>query len=194
MCWDSDVVLTINYLACWKTVTGDYHAELIKKLLAVVKEKCQTKLHEDVLLRRDSAPPHTSTIAMAAIQECRFKLLQHLLYFIDLTPPGLHVFLLIWVEMTVCVLFRLLVALLDLGYIIILLWTRYLCRMWYLWQHLVLLPVPDVVGVEYGSDGSRLCHELVSLDCLSNVTLNLPISAVMAVSVWTWVSWFTLSF
>ena len=48
--WDSEVVLTIDYKALEKTVTGSYYAELTKKLPAVVKEKHQEKLRQDVLL------------------------------------------------------------------------------------------------------------------------------------------------
>jgi len=45
-----------------------------------------------MLHHNNAAPAHTSNIAMAAILECRFELLQHLLYFIDLTPTDFDVF------------------------------------------------------------------------------------------------------
>jgi len=50
-------------------LSGVCFSELIKKLLVVVKEKCQEKLHQDVLLHHDNAPGHTRTTVMAAIRE-----------------------------------------------------------------------------------------------------------------------------
>lgn len=90
--WDSEGVLMIDYLERGKTVTGNYYAELIRKLRTVIKEKRRGKLRQGVLLHQDNAPAHTSAVAKAAIDECGFELLQHPPYSPDLAPSDFHLF------------------------------------------------------------------------------------------------------
>jgi len=75
--WDSEGVLMTDYLERGKTVTGIYYAESLRKLYAAIKHKRRGKLRQGVLLHHDNAPAHTSAVAMAAIRECGFELLNH---------------------------------------------------------------------------------------------------------------------
>ena len=45
-----------------------------------------------VLFHHDNAPAHTPAIAMAAINDCGFELIQHFPYSHDLAPSDLHLF------------------------------------------------------------------------------------------------------
>jgi len=90
--WDSEGVLMVDYLETGKTVTSVYYAKLIRKLCAAIKDKQHEKLRQGVLLRHDVAPAHTSAVAMAAIQECSFKLLNQPPYSPDLAPSDFDVF------------------------------------------------------------------------------------------------------
>ena len=60
-----------------KTVTGVYYAGLVHKLREAIKKKRRGKLTEGVLLHHDSAPAHTSRVAMTAVHETGFELLSH---------------------------------------------------------------------------------------------------------------------
>ena len=75
----------IDYLERGKTVTGDYYAELIRKLWAAIKEKRRGKLIHGLLRHQDNAPAHTSAVAMATIRECGFELLSQPPYSPDST-------------------------------------------------------------------------------------------------------------
>lgn len=90
--WDSEGVLMIDYLEKGKTVTGVYYAQLIRNLRKIIKEKRRGKLRQGVLLHQDNAPAHTSAVAMTAIHECGFELLQHPPYSPDLAPSDFHLF------------------------------------------------------------------------------------------------------
>jgi len=82
----------IDYLESGKTVTGVYYAELIRKHRAAIKDKRRGKLHQGVLFHHDNAPAHTSAVAMTAIRECGFELLNHQPYSTDLVLSDFHVF------------------------------------------------------------------------------------------------------
>jgi len=92
MVWDSEGVLMIDYLERGKTVTSIYYAELLRKLRAAIKNRRCGKLHQGVLLHHDNAPAHTSAVAMTAIRECGFELLNHPPYSSDLAPSDFCVF------------------------------------------------------------------------------------------------------
>jgi len=89
--WDSEGVLMIDYLERGKTVTGVYYADQISKLRAAIKQKRLGKLRHGVLLHHDNAPAHTSAVAVAAVRECGFRLLNHPPYSTDLAPTDYHV-------------------------------------------------------------------------------------------------------
>ena len=50
------------------------------------------KLSKGVLFHQDNAPVHKSVIAMAAINDCGFKLIENLPYSPDLAPSDFHLF------------------------------------------------------------------------------------------------------
>ena len=54
----------IDYLERKNTITGVYHAQLIRKLRDTIQEKRRGKLHQGVVFHQDNAPAHTSAIAM----------------------------------------------------------------------------------------------------------------------------------
>ena len=90
--WDSEGVLMVDYLERGKTVTDIYNAELIRKLRAAIKNKRCGKLHQAMLLYHDNAPAHSSAVAMTAIRQCGFELLNHPAYSTDLAASDFHVF------------------------------------------------------------------------------------------------------
>jgi len=100
--WDSDSVLMIDYLEREKTVTGVYCLldslstlstlpTRSENVVQLSKKNAWRTLHHGVLLHRDNAPAHTSAVAVTAIQECGFLLLNHPPYLRDLTPSDYHV-------------------------------------------------------------------------------------------------------
>jgi len=48
-------------------------------------------LRHGVLLHHDNAPAHTSAVAVGAIRQCGFQLLNHPLYSPDMAPSDYHV-------------------------------------------------------------------------------------------------------
>lgn len=90
--WDSEGILMIDYLERGKTITGVYYAQLIRKLRVAIKEKRRGKLRQGIVFHQDNAPAHTSSVAMTAIRECGFELLQHPPYSPDLAPSDFHLF------------------------------------------------------------------------------------------------------
>ena len=92
--WDSERVLMIG-------VGRDYDGSLLCRVnqetncrLCSFQRKMPGKVAStrDACLHHEHLPVHTPTTAMAAIRKCRFKLLDHLPYFTDLTPSDFHVF------------------------------------------------------------------------------------------------------
>ena len=50
------------------------------------------KLRKGGVFHQDNAPVHKSVIAMAAINDCGFKLIEHPPYSADLAPSNFHLF------------------------------------------------------------------------------------------------------
>ena len=90
--WDSRGILMVDYLLTGKTITGNYYAELIVKLRAAIKEKRPGMLSKEVIFHQDNAPAHKSAVAMAAIAEAGFTVLDHPPYSPDLAPSDFHLF------------------------------------------------------------------------------------------------------
>ena len=90
--WDCEGILFVDYLDQGRTITGTYYAELLRKLRNVIKEKRRGKLSRKVLFHHDNAPAHTSQVAMAALHENGFELLEHPAYSPDLAPSDYHLF------------------------------------------------------------------------------------------------------
>ena len=90
--WDADGILLIDYLQNGQMINGTYYASLLMQLREKIKLKRHGKLTKGVLFHRDNAPVHKSVIAMAAIHDCGFKLIEHPPYSPDLAPSEFHLF------------------------------------------------------------------------------------------------------
>jgi histone-lysine N-methyltransferase SETMAR len=90
--WDAEGILMLDYLRKGQTITGTYYAKLLTRLRDALKVKRRGKLSRGVLFHQDNASSHTSSVAMATIQECGFELLPHPPYSPDLAPSDYHLF------------------------------------------------------------------------------------------------------
>ena len=73
-------------------INRDYYFDLLKQLRKAVKSKRSGKLTKWVLLHQDNASVHKSIIAMAAVHDCGFTLLDHPPYSPDLAPLDYFLF------------------------------------------------------------------------------------------------------
>ena len=87
--WDAKGIVFINYLQKGKTINGEYYAKLLRELRQAIKSKRPGKLTKGVLLHQDNAPAHKSLVAMSAVHDCGFELIDHPPYSPDLAPIGL---------------------------------------------------------------------------------------------------------
>ena len=90
--WDADGILLIDYLQKGQTINGTYYTSLLTQLREKIKIKRRGKLTKGVLFHQDNAPVHKSVIAMAAIHDFGFKLIEHPPYSPDLAPSDFHLF------------------------------------------------------------------------------------------------------
>lgn len=90
--WDAEGVLLVDFLESGRTITGTYYAHLLQQLREKIKEKRRGKLTKIPLFHHDNAPAHTSSVAIATIQNCGFQLLPHPPYSPDLAPSDFHLF------------------------------------------------------------------------------------------------------
>ncbi|CAG4977612.1 unnamed protein product [Parnassius apollo] len=90
--WDAQGIIMVEYLEKGATITGSYYADQIRRLPEDIKEKRRSKLRAGVLFHQDNAPAHKAAVAMAAIQETGFELLEHPPYSPDLAPSDFYLF------------------------------------------------------------------------------------------------------
>ena len=90
--WDAEGIIFIDYLDKGKTVNGAYYANLVRRLRQELIKKRRGKVTRGVLLHQDNAPPHTSQVAKAAIQESGFELIDHPPYSPDMAPSDYFLF------------------------------------------------------------------------------------------------------
>uniref|UniRef100_A0A3Q0RMV0 Tc1-like transposase DDE domain-containing protein n=1 Tax=Amphilophus citrinellus TaxID=61819 RepID=A0A3Q0RMV0_AMPCI len=74
------------------TINGEYFANLLKQLQKAIKSKRHGKLTKGVLFHQDNAPPHKSMVAMAAVRNCSFELVDHPPYSPNLAPSDYFLF------------------------------------------------------------------------------------------------------
>lgn len=79
---DAEGVLLISYLAKYQTVTGAYYANLLWQVKKYIKRKCCGK----VLFHQHNVPTHKSAVALTAVHDCGFELVDHPPYSPDLPP------------------------------------------------------------------------------------------------------------
>ena len=90
--WNAIGIVFIDYLQKGKTINGEYYAKLLKELRQAIKSKWPGKLTKGVLLHQDNAHPHKSLVAMSAVHDCGFKLIDHPPYSPDLAPSDYFLF------------------------------------------------------------------------------------------------------
>ena len=90
--WDADGILLIDYLQKGQTINGTYYASLLTQLREKIKTKRRRKPTKGVFFHQHNTPVHKSVIAMAAIHDCGFLLIEHPPYSPDLAPSDFHLF------------------------------------------------------------------------------------------------------
>ncbi|XP_063384365.1 uncharacterized protein LOC134670469 [Cydia fagiglandana] len=78
--WDAEGVIMIEYLEKGTTIKGSYYADQIRRLREAIKEKRRGKHRAGILFHQDNAPPHKAGVAMAAIRDSGFELLDFYLF------------------------------------------------------------------------------------------------------------------
>lgn len=90
--WDSEGILLIDYKDKGVSITGQYYASILERLKESIKEKRRGKLTKGVLLLHDNAPVHKSRVALAALHNVGFDILDHPPYSPDLAPSDYYLF------------------------------------------------------------------------------------------------------
>ena len=90
--WDTKGIVFIDYLQNGKTINGEYYAKLLRELPQAIKSKWSGKLTKGVLLHQDNAPAHKAQVAMSAVHDCGFELIDHTPYSPDLAPSDYFLF------------------------------------------------------------------------------------------------------
>ena len=90
--WDAKGIVFIEYLQKGKTINEEYYAKLLRELRQAIKSKRPGKLTKGVLLHQDNAPAHKSLVAMSAVHDCGFELIDHPPYSPDLAPSDFFLF------------------------------------------------------------------------------------------------------
>ena len=90
--WGAKGMLIIDYF--WKgcTINGEYYAILFRQLGTEIKSKWPEMVTKGVLFHQDNAPAHKSLVAMPAIRDCGFELVDHPPYSPDLAPSDYYLF------------------------------------------------------------------------------------------------------
>ena len=89
--WDSQGVMMID-LEQGPTINGAYYAGKLRWLRQEIARKRRGKLTSGALLLQDSAPAHTSQVAMTAATECRLEILPHPPYYPDMAHSDFYLF------------------------------------------------------------------------------------------------------
>ena len=89
---DAKGIVFINYLQNGKTINGEYYAKLLKELRQAIKSKRPGKLTKSVLHHQENAPAHKSLVAMSAVHDRGFELIDHPPYSPDLAPSDYFLF------------------------------------------------------------------------------------------------------
>ncbi|XP_046976424.1 histone-lysine N-methyltransferase SETMAR-like [Vanessa cardui] len=89
--WDAEGIIMVESLEK-ATITGSYNADQIRRLREAIKQKRRGKLRAGVLFHQDNAPSHKVAVAITAIQESGFEILEHPPYSPDLDPSDFDLF------------------------------------------------------------------------------------------------------
>ena len=91
--YDTEGVIHIDYMPHKHHITGQYFADLLRRLHLSICLKRQGKLSSTPLLLHDNAPAHTSRITKTVVRECGFEEMSHPPYSLDLAPCDFQLFL-----------------------------------------------------------------------------------------------------
>ena len=86
------VILVDWWLTKGQSITGQYYANFLRQLQEKIKKNWHDKLSLGVLFHQDNAAAHKSAMALAAIHDCSFQLVEHLTYSPDLAPSHYYLF------------------------------------------------------------------------------------------------------
>ena len=92
VCWDARGVIFIHYLQKGRIINGEYHANLLRRSSDKIEKKRSHLVKKKMLFYQNNAPVHTTIIAIAKINELKFKLLPHAPYSPDLTRSDYFLF------------------------------------------------------------------------------------------------------
>ena len=90
--WDAKGIIFIDYLQKGRRINEEYYADLLKQLRKAIKAKRPGKLTKMVLFHQVNALAHKSVVAMAAVHDCGFTLVDHPPYSPDLAPSDYFLF------------------------------------------------------------------------------------------------------
>ncbi|KAL7381385.1 hypothetical protein ABVT39_004991 [Epinephelus coioides] len=90
--WNAKGIEFIDYLQKGQTINGQYYANLLRQQPKGIKTKWPGKLTRRVLFNQDNVPAHMSVVAMAAVHDCGFELVDHPPYSHDLAPSDYFLF------------------------------------------------------------------------------------------------------
>lgn len=75
--WDAKGIVFIDYLQKGQAINGEYYAILLKQLWKAIELKCPGKLTKGDMFQQENAPTHKSVVAMVAVRDCGFELVDH---------------------------------------------------------------------------------------------------------------------
>ena len=75
--WNAKDIVFINYFQKGRTINREYYASLLKQLRKAIKAERPGKLTKVEPFHQYNAPPNKLVVAMAAVHDCRFTLLDH---------------------------------------------------------------------------------------------------------------------
>ncbi|XP_046964572.1 histone-lysine N-methyltransferase SETMAR-like [Vanessa cardui] len=89
---DAEGIIMVEYLEKGATITGSYYTDQIRRLREAIKQKRRGQLPAGVLFHQDNATSHKAAVAMTAIQESGFEILEHQPHSPDLAPSDFFLF------------------------------------------------------------------------------------------------------
>ena len=81
--WESYGIIFADYLEKSKTINGVCYSGLVQHLDQEIKNNRPHLAEKKILFHQDNGPLHRSAIAMAKLQELKYKLIPHSSYLLD---------------------------------------------------------------------------------------------------------------
>jgi histone-lysine N-methyltransferase SETMAR len=90
--WDAQGIILIDYVPPGISVTGQYYADLVRKLARALATKRPHMRRSGAILLHDNARAHISTLVDEALRAHHIELTGHPTYSPDLSPSDYHLF------------------------------------------------------------------------------------------------------